>query len=167
MRTSERARIRRGGRDREKAAAVLLFSSLLLLERTPPLSHRVQPSPLRGTCTAGPRGAIFRTKRALIRAFIVRVSFLPLSTFLPRNARTRVCLSASRAESSPPFVRIRKSSTVERLSSSSWMEIGIPLPLCTSQDSIVGNSKWRNRVTKRNRIWVIWTKDYITRLLSL
>ena len=105
------------------------------------------------------------TYTCIHRARILPLS--PLSTFLPRNARTRVCLSASRAESSPPFVRIRKSSTVERLSSSSWMEIGIPLPLCTSQDSIVGNSKWRNRVTKRNRIWVIWTKDYITRLLSL
>lgn len=93
MRTSERARIRRGGRDREKAAAVLLFSSLLLLERTPPLSHRVQPSPLRGTCTAGPRGAIFRTKRALIRAFIVRVSFLsPPSPLFSHAMREHACV---------------------------------------------------------------------------
>lgn len=168
MRTSERARIRRGGRDREKAAAVPLLFSAPSRESSPSFS----------SCPAvsSPWNVHRRTSRCNLpyetctytcihRARILPLS--PLSTFLPRNARTRVCLSASRAESSPPFVRIRKSSTVERLSSSSWMEIGIPLPLCTSQDSIVGNSKWRNRVTKRNRIWVIWTKDYITRLLSL
>lgn len=70
-----------------------LFSSLLLLERAPPLSHRVQPSPLRGTCTAGPRGAIFRTKRALIRAFIVRVSFLsPPSPLFSHAMREHACV---------------------------------------------------------------------------
>lgn len=153
MRTSERGYVVEGTARRQ-----LLFSSCLPSREPPSFSSCPAVSPWNVHRRTSRCNLPYETctYTCIHRAHI-------LSPFLPRNTRTRVSFRIS-SGISPSFVRIRKSSTVQRLVS--WMEIGIPLPLCRSQDPIVRNSKWRNRVTKRNRIWVIWTKDYITRLYN-